>query len=279
MPISISLSAKTAIVAGGGRGIGAAIAQYLAEADANVVVVDKVAERASGVAGTITDAGGQAESLAADLLDPASAENIVTHAKNRFGTVDILVNVAGGAWAYVPYRRMHEVPDDEWRLVLDTNLNYVFTLSRSVVAAMVVQGSGGVIVNIASISGVFSSPNSSAYGAAKAGVISFTRSVAHEYAKDGIRVNAVAPGRIETPAVPAETLTSADDLDYLETIPMGFLGEPLDIARGVLFFASDLARYVTGQTLLVDGGASTTSAILPPRATQSLPSTAVRGRA
>ncbi len=274
MSINTTLSGKTAIVAGGGRGIGAGVAEYLAESDANVVVVDKLEERAGEVAQRITSKGGQAIPVVADLLNPDDSEMIVGQARERFGTVDVLANVAGGAWAYVPYRRMHEIRDEEWQFVQGLNLGYVFTLCRSAVRAMLEQGTGGSIVNIASIAGVFTSPNSSSYGAAKAGVISFTRTLAHEYAAEGIRANCVAPGRIETPAASSSTLGKED---YFETIPMGFVGDPLDIAKAVLFFASDLASYVTGQLLLVDGGASTTAAIMPFNGPQRISSDEVRG--
>lgn len=278
MSIEISLAGKTAIVAGAGRGIGSGVARCLASAGANVVVVDKIEDRARQVADSIVADRGTAAALVADLLEPADSDMIVRTTVEQFGRVDILANVAGGAWAYVPYRRMHDMTDHEWGLVFNLNLNYVFTLTRATIRAMLAQGGGGAIVNIASIAGIFSSPNSSAYGAAKAGIVSLTRTLAHEYGPDGIRINAVAPGRVETPAASSETLDTAQLEDYSETIPMGFLGDPADIGNAVVFFASDLARYVTGQTLLVDGGASTTSAIMTSTGAQRIPSDIVRGR-
>lgn len=276
MSVSVTLRGKTAIVAGGGRGIGASVCEYLADADANVVVVDKVHERAVETSERICARGGLAIPIVADLLSRSDIANIVQRTQARFGGIDILANVAGGMWAYVPYRRMHEITDDEWDFVLGLNLKYVFMLSSEVIAVMLQQGRGGSIVNIGSIAGIFSSPNSSPYGAAKAGIVSLTRTLAQEYGRDGIRVNTVAPGRIETPAAPSETLGPGGS--YLETVPMGFVGKPIDVAKAVMFLASDLASYVTGQTILVDGGASTTSAIMAADGAQLVTSDVVRGR-
>jgi NAD(P)-dependent dehydrogenase (short-subunit alcohol dehydrogenase family) len=275
--VEISLEGKTAVVAGGGRGIGAAVSEYLGLAGASVVVVDKSEERATATAERIRADGGTAVPVVADLLQSSDSAEIAERAVREYGGIDILANVAGGAWAYAPVRRLHDIPDEEWDLVVGLNLRYVFTLSREVIRVMLRQGRGGSIVNVASVAGVFSSPNSSHYGAAKAGVISLTRTLAHEYGKEGIRVNSVAPGRIETPATPAASLGETDGSEYQETIPLGFVGQPIEIAKAVAFFASDLASYVTGQILMVDGGASSTPAIMPSKSRQREVTDVVRG--
>lgn len=266
-----------AIVAGGGRGIGAATSERLAAAGARVLVVDKAVDRAQSTAARIGAGGGTAISFAADLLRPSEASGIVDAALASFGRVDVLANVAGGAWAYVPSRRLHDVLDQEWDLMLNLNLRYVFSLCREVIRHMLDAGQGGSIVNVGSFAGLFSSPNSAPYGAAKAGLVSLSRTIAYEYASDGIRVNCVAPGRIETPATPSESFAASGNGVYEETIPMGHVGAPLDIANAVVFFASELSRYVTGQTLLVDGGASSSPVIIPNSSSQLVPTGEVRG--
>ncbi len=249
------LEGKVAIVSGGGRGIGGATSKTLGAAGAAVAVVDLVEERAKETALEIEAAGGQAIPVVADLLDSAQVEGIVGKTVSAFGGVDVLANIAGGAIAWVEFRRMIEWTEDEWDLIQDRNLRYVFLTCRAVIKQMLTQGRGGSIVNIASISGVVSAPNHAPYGAAKGGVIMLTKTLAKEHGPDNIRVNAVSPGSIRTPATQGSR-TDQDYEGYRDLIPIGRVGEPEDIARAVLFFASDMAAYVTGQMLLVDGGAS-----------------------
>jgi 3-oxoacyl-[acyl-carrier protein] reductase len=278
LSINVSLDGKVAMVAGGGRGIGAAVSEYLAQAGAAVAVIDREANRANSTAARIVGNGGRARAVVADLLYGDGTTEVVTQTVEHFGHVDILANVAGGSWAYVPSARLHEATDEEMDLVLSLNLRYVLRLCRQAIRVMLAQGGGGSIVNIASIAGAFSSPFSASYGAAKAGVISLTRTLAYEYGGDRIRVNCVAPGRIETPATPAATLGSSDGREYAQTIPLGGVGNPIDIAKAVLFFASDLASYVTGQMILVDGGASATPAVIPAASAQLRANASVRGQ-
>ncbi|PKW16866.1 SDR family NAD(P)-dependent oxidoreductase [Saccharopolyspora spinosa] len=261
MAVGISLTGRVAVVAGAGRGIGAAVARRLADAGAAVAVVDSRLDRAEATVEAIRAAGGTGVPILADLLDARSGTRIVAETVRHLGRIDILATVAGGSWAYVPYRRIHEVTDDEWDLVHQLNLTYVFRLARETIRTFLSQGRGGAIVHIGSIAGVLSSPSAAAYGAAKAGIASLTRSVAHEYGADGIRVNCVAPGRIETPA----TTPAAGErvADFTNSIPMRRTGNAGEVADAVLFLASDLASYITGQTLLVDGGATATPGLLP----------------
>jgi NAD(P)-dependent dehydrogenase (short-subunit alcohol dehydrogenase family) len=254
-----ALAGRVALVAGAGRGIGAAVAARLAAAGATVVALDSREDRAQETVASIRAAGGEATALVVDLLDPAQVGAAVTQTVATHGRIDVLVTVAGGSWAYVPYRPTHEVTDEEWSLVQDLNLGYVFRLSGAALGAMVAAGSGGSVVYVGSIAGVFSSPLASAYGAAKAGLSSLTKSLAQEYGPHGIRVNCVAPGRIETPA----TASTATPVDFTPSIPLRRLGRPDEVADAVLFLAGDLSRYVSGQTLLVDGGASSTPALVP----------------
>ncbi|MEU6643424.1 SDR family oxidoreductase [Saccharomonospora sp. NPDC046836] len=275
MPVEISLCGRVAVVAGAGRGIGAAVAGRLAEAGAAVAVVDSLSERAESTVETIRASGGVAVPVVADLLEPASGPRIVAETVRLLGGIDILATVAGGSWAYVPYRRMHEVTDDEWDLVHQLNLTYVFRLTRETIRTLLSQGRGGAIVHIGSIAGVLSSPSAAAYGAAKAGIGSLTRSVAHEYGADAIRVNCVAPGRIETPATTPASAENA--VEFTGSIPLRRTGQASEVADAVLFLASDLARYITGQTLLVDGGATATPGLVPTDGTP-LPSSDAAGR-
>ena len=261
----LPLHGKTAVVAGAGRGIGAAIATTLASAGATVAVVEMIPERAAETVGAIDDAGGIAFPVVADLTDPVSVRTIVPTVLEHTAGIDVLTNVAGGSWAYVPYRRLHEVPDTDWATVQSINLTYVYRLTADVLKHMLDTHRRGSIVHVTSIAGVLSSPHAAAYGAAKAAVVSLTSSLAQEYGPDGIRVNAVAPGRIATPATSAP---ASRQVDFTRSIPLRAMGEPQDVADAVLFMASDRAKYITGQTLLVDGGASSTPGLVPTTATR-----------
>jgi 3-oxoacyl-[acyl-carrier protein] reductase len=243
------LAGQAAIVAGGGRGIGAAVARTLANAGAAVCVVDVETDRAMEVVDAITAMGGRAIAIQAELRDPRQVESAVNDAAAALGGVHVLVNVAGGMHAYAPWRRLADWDEDDWDEIIDRNLRYVFLTTRAMVRQLLAAGAGGSVVNIASISGETSAPNHTAYGAAKAGLSNLTRTLAVEYGPDQIRFNAVAPGSVATPAV-------ADRVQGTSAAPLRRWATPEDIANAVVFLASPLASYVTGQTLLVDGGAS-----------------------
>jgi 3-oxoacyl-[acyl-carrier protein] reductase len=247
------LEGKVALVAGGGgQGIGGATARTLAAAGAAVAVVDLEEERARDVRDAIVAAGGRAVPVVADVLDESQSAAIVDAAVSTYGGLDVLVNVAGGMNVFGNWSPLTEWTSQQWDAVVGLNLRYHFLLCRAAIPKIAERG-GGAIVNVTSISGVFGSPNHSAYGAAKAGLIHLTKTLAVEVGRLGIRVNAVSPGAVATPAT-ADRITPERQEEMRRTTPLQRAGVPEDIARAVLFFASPMADYVTGQMLLVDGG-------------------------
>jgi 3-oxoacyl-[acyl-carrier protein] reductase len=247
------LTGQVAMVAGGGRGIGEATTRILAAAGASVAVVDNEAERAEAVAGSLTADGADAIPVVADLRDEAACQGAIDAAVDAFGGLDVLANVAGGT-QQTEWRHLKHWSTEEWDAVVHLNLRYVFWLCRGAIPHLEARG-GGSIVSVASISGVFGAPNHAAYGAAKAGLIQLTKTLAVECGRSGIRVNAVSPGAIATPATTA-TMSAERQATLSETTPLQRPGRPEDIARAILFLASPMAAYVTGQMILVDGGVS-----------------------
>jgi len=190
--------------------------------------------------------------VVADLRDEDAGAAVIETAVAALGGPDVLVNVAGGITGLAEWRHLEHWSTDEWDRVLHLNLRYVFWLCRAAIPRMAARG-GGSIVNVTSISGVFGAPNHSAYGAAKAGLIHLTKTLAVEHGRDGIRVNAVSPGAVVTPAT--EAIVSPERQATLAAAtPLQRPGRPEDIARAILYFASPMSDYVTGQMLLVDGG-------------------------
>ena len=234
-----SLEGKTALVTGGSRGIGRAIALELGRAGASVVVGYRSGgEEAEAVAG---EAGGRA--VQADVSDADEARRLVEQA----GDVDVLVNNAGVTRDGL----LPRMPDEDWRIVLDTNLGGVFHTCRAAARGMMRRRSGA-IVNVSSIVGLHGNPGQTNYAASKAGVIGFTKSLARELAGRGVRANVIAPGYVSsrlTDAIP-EDLREA----MLANTPLGRFGEPEDVAGAVRFLCSDEASFITGEVLLVDGG-------------------------
>jgi NAD(P)-dependent dehydrogenase (short-subunit alcohol dehydrogenase family) len=254
---------KVAIVAGGGRGIGEASSLALAAHGASVAVVDKVPERAERVAATINARGGRAVAHVANLRDDEQLATTVPAAIDAFGAADVLVNVAGGMRE--GWRPLRDSDPADWDFVFRQNVRWVHLLSVAFAERLVADDRAGSIVSIGSVSGVFGAANHAAYGAAKAALIHLMRSLALEYGRHGIRANAVAPGSVRTPAVAdliSDDAKARDDL----TTPLGRAGTPDDIANAVLFLASDLAGFVTGQLLTVDGGATVRFPLVAPGA-------------
>jgi len=247
------LDGKVAVVAGGGRGIGEATSLMLGAAGAAVAVIDVERDRAEDVTAAMRADGVTAVPLVADLRDEDDCGRVIATAVDELGRVDALANVAGGMQQYGEWKHLEHWSTAEWDMIVQINLRYVFWLCRAVLPHMVEQG-GGTIVNVTSISGVFGSPNHSAYGAAKAGLIHLTKTLAVEYGRAGIRVNAVSPGATATPANNNMEGPMRDVLG--RNTPTQRPGEPDDIARTVLYFASPLSEQVTGQMLIVDGGVS-----------------------
>ena len=234
-----SLEGKTALVTGASRGIGRAIAVELAAAGALVVVGYRTGEEeAEEVAGEI---GGRA--VQADISDPESALALVQAA----GEIDILVNNAG----LTRDGLLARMSDDDWRLVIETNLSSVFYTCRAVTRPMM-KKRAGAIVNVSSIVGVHGNGGQTNYAASKAGLIGFTKSLAKELGSRGVRANVVAPGYITTALTDVLPREATNAL--LQQTPLGRLGEPTDVARAVRFLCSDEASFITGEVLLVDGG-------------------------
>lgn len=249
MSITVDLGGKRALVTGAGSGIGRACATRLAQAGAEVVVADVRPEAAAGVAAQIVAEAGHASAVGLDVTDWPQAVAVAA-AQEEAGGLDVLVNCAA-TWKI---GRFVEMEPDEWARDLAVTLGGTLTTTRALLPVMVASG-GGAIINISSDSGRVGERNQAVYGAAKAGVIGFTKALAREVGRDGVRVNSVAPGLTRTPA--SESFVASMDADAVRrAYPLGRIGEPVDIADAVLFLASDLSSWVTGQVLSVSGGYS-----------------------
>jgi len=241
---SIDLSGKTALVTGSTRGIGLAIANTLYAAGAKVAVVGRDAARAREVAAAM---GSRAFGVACDVAQEDQVISAVAAAEAALGAVDVLVNNAGLTRDNILLR----LNEQDWDAVLDANLKGAFHTTRAVIKGMMKRRAGRII-NMSSIVGLTGNKGQANYAASKAGLIGFTKSVAKEYASRNILVNCIAPGFIDTDMT--ASLPDAARATLLEQIALGRLGRPEDVAGAVLFLASDLAGYITGQVLVVDGG-------------------------
>lgn len=242
--MKIDLTGKNALVTGSTRGIGRAIAEALAASGARVGIVGRDAERARAIAAEVSP---EARGFGCDVSDPAQIVALVEDAEREFGSIDILVNNAGLTRDNIMLR----LKDDDWNAVIDANLRSAFVATRAVTRGMMKRRSGRII-NIASVVGLIGNKGQTNYAASKAGLIGLTKSVAKEFASRGVLANVVAPGFIETDMTAALTAEARAALSA--QIPLERLGQPQDVAGAVLFLCSDLASYITGQVLVVDGG-------------------------
>lgn len=244
----MNITEKTAIVTGGSRGIGRAIAVELAKAGVQVAIIYAGNTAAAEETLALVKAQGvQGMTIQCDVADGAAVEAMVKEVKDTFGSIDILVNNAGITRDTLLMR----MKETEWQEVLDTNLTGVFHCTRQVSKLMIKQRHG-IIINLTSIVGLVGNAGQANYSAAKAGVIGFTKAVAKELASRNIRVNAIAPGFIETDMTAILSDTAKEDI--LKTIPMGRMAKPEEVATVAAFLASEEAKYMTGQVLHVDGG-------------------------
>ena len=238
------LEGRVAIVTGGSRGIGRAIAEELSRAGASVAVVARSSDRAEAVAGGLE---GRGAGFACDVADSEACRDLVAAVEESLGPIDILVNNAGITRDNILVR----LKDEDWEAVLETNLRGAFNTTR-VVARRMMKRREGRIINIASVVGLTGNAGQANYAASKAGLIGFTKSVAQELAARGVLANVVAPGFIETDMTAGLPDEAREAL--LGRIPLGRFGTPADVAGAVRWLAGPAAAYVTGQVLVVDGG-------------------------
>ncbi len=243
--MKVDLGGKVAVVTGGSRGIGYAIAQSLARAGARVAILARDGAKAQEAASSLGDPA--AQGFACDVADAHQVEHTVDGVEQAFGRIDILVNNAGTTRDNLLFR----ISEDDWDTVLDTNLRGAFLVTKHAARGMI-KRRWGRIVNITSVVGISGNKGQANYTASKAGLIGLTKAVSKELASRNVLVNAVAPGFIDT------ELTRKINGDARETllraIPLGRLGQGADVAAAVLFLVSDFASYITGQVLVVDGG-------------------------
>jgi 3-oxoacyl-[acyl-carrier protein] reductase len=246
---SVSVAGKTTIVTGAASGIGRATAELLAERGARVVAAGLQPERLRETVDGIVRAGGEAVAVDADLSDPAAIRAVADRAQEAFGGTDVVVNNA----AIYPTGPWHEADAAQWDAVFATNVRAYFLMAQAVRPQMVARR-GGAIVNLASVTFFWGEALLVSYVASKGAVIGFTRALAREAGPEGIRVNAVAPGAFPTAATEIHPDQDALWEGVIEAQSIKRRGEVEDVARAIAFFAGDDSRFVTGQTLLVDGG-------------------------
>jgi NAD(P)-dependent dehydrogenase (short-subunit alcohol dehydrogenase family) len=248
----LDFKGKSVIVTGAGVGIGAGIAKRFAQAGADVVLTYRThRDEAEAVTDQIAAMGARAHLIQADVTRTADVNRLMQEALTAFGKVDAMINNAGN----YPRALVLDMTEQEWDDVVDTNLKSVFLCTQAAARHMVQRGEGGAIVNMASIESFNPAAEHSHYVAAKAGVVMFTQTAALELGQYGIRVNAVAPGLINAPVLP--TVWPEGLERWLKRAPLRRVGEPEDVGDACLFLASDAARWITGTTLMVDGGVMT----------------------
>jgi NAD(P)-dependent dehydrogenase (short-subunit alcohol dehydrogenase family) len=242
------LTGRTALVTGASSGLGAHFAKTLSQAGARVALAARRTDRLEALASQIRDTGGEAHAVALDVTSTDSVARAFDEVASTIGTPTIVVNNAG-----IPsYSRFVDMPDDEWRSVLDVNLDGVFRVGREAARHMKEAG-GGSIINISSVLGMMVLNRLSAYAVTKAAVIQLTKAMALELVRDGVRVNALAPGYIYT-EMNDDFLSSETGQKLLSKVPMARAGQPHELDGPLLLLASDLGSYMTGSVIAVDGG-------------------------
>jgi 3-oxoacyl-[acyl-carrier protein] reductase len=253
--VNLDFKGKTAIVTGGSRGIGAAISVLFASSGANVMIdylpVEKDIEGLKQVEQEIRDGEGSFESFAGDVTSPAAMEELCGRTLERFGSLDILVNSAGSTTP----AKIGELSADLWKRGIDVNLSGAFYATQAACGHMISRGRGRIIY-IGSAGSITGGGGSAAYSAAKAGINGLVRALSKELAPRGITVNAVLPALIETDLLKDKEPDPEKRKKYIERIPVGRFGKPEDVAYTVLFLASEYAGFITGQNIIVDGGAT-----------------------
>ena len=248
------LDGKTAIVTGGGRGLGRYMAEALSDAGASIVLCSRKKEPLTEVQREIEAGGGRALAVEFDVTDEESVEGVVSAAAESFGSVDVVVNNSGATWGAPP----EEMPLDRFDQVMRVNVRGTFLMSQAAGRRMIETGAGGAIINISSVAGLVGGHpdymQTVGYNSSKGAIISMTRDLATSWAQRNITVNAIAPGWFPTRM--SRGLIEKFEEEMLANIPLGRFGAPEDLKGVVIFLASPAASYVTGQTIVVDGGAT-----------------------
>ncbi len=243
---------RVAVVTGGAAGIGRGIVEEFVRHGESVVIADRDSDRGTTLERSLRGAGANVAFIGTDIRLETDVQALVARVADRFGRLDVLCNNAGVEW----YRRADEYSTEEWTAIIDTNLRGAFLCTK--LAYPLLRQHRGCVVNIASVQGFANEPHIAAYAASKAGMLGLTRGMALDFAADGVRVNAVCPGAIETAMLEQSLEQQADREVALRAIsraiPLGRVGQPRDIAQAVYFLASSAASYVTGAALVVDGG-------------------------
>jgi NAD(P)-dependent dehydrogenase (short-subunit alcohol dehydrogenase family) len=253
-----SLDGRVALIPGGGGGIGSSLAEALAQAGARVAVAGRTAETLRTAVERITAAGSEGLAITADATNEADAERMVRETIDRFGRIDILVNAIGGG-AGKALHPAEAYPRDVWDWIMELNVRSTLVATQAAARAMIERGEGGSILNISSVrANLGINAGYSAYVAAKGAISSLTRQWATEWAKHGIRVNAIMPTFVDTPQVATLLADPAFKAGIVSRIPLGRVGETRDIVGPAIFLVSDAASFVTGQVLGIDGGLTAT---------------------
>jgi NAD(P)-dependent dehydrogenase (short-subunit alcohol dehydrogenase family) len=245
----VKLNGKVAVITGGGTGIGEATAKLFAEQGAQVVITGRRKEVLESVAKAILASGGKVLTVSGSVTDEAHVQSAVDQAVRTFGKIDILINNAAiGNFGAL----LHEMTDQDWAQVLDTNLTGVFRFTRAVIPHML--GRSGSIINVSSVAGMVGIAKSAAYSSTKGAMLALTRALAIDYAKEKIRCNCVCPALVDTPMAAGAIADPEMNALMMAAHPIGRFGTPDDVARMLLYLASDDASWVTGSVFTIDGG-------------------------